>query len=821
MKRLFSGITTIIFLAALLLPVGGMCATCEANHVPWSGYWWPFQSGELVRGYYPRWAPSPLAKYDYVTSGTYNGPAMRYGTDHYYDSDAPMWYGLCLCWAAASILEDEPVHKGIYEGTAFCVGDKKGLLTATYTGVSLLSYSVDNPVGLHQVLEEFIHQEGTPFIMDLGTDGEIWNYPVFEYDSGYTQDGNTRHYTVKIYYVDDNVSPDYVGTESRTAIYHYYFVMNGDEVVDSGWEDGSETNHPVSAYIPYGAGGFIDNGLDYGKVKEIVDTNGDSYEGNDSFENAAALVNGYYSLIAIGTDWFRTALEKGDTLDMRLMADVEAARWGDGGFALRIYNPRQELLEEIPVDELESGRILFEAEETGDYYLEIEPLLPSKEPFYDLSLQRILAFQGIFPLKPAGLWYTGIALLDPDCGAGRVDMTLVGEDGFPRVSYLDPSTSYLLGITEVNFGLSCPDRGYIRVYSDSPLKGLHVVKSSWDPRMSGSDIIPAQRASGDLFFPHLVVEAWKCDPRVGIINLGDQTEDVSRSIYGPEGETIYEDSIELAPGQKRVEHVSDITSGAVSMSVHATGGRDCLVGYLEFWSGPMFQYRTGALVPAPLERKTELIVPHIASGVEWPPHGYWRTDIVVMNTGDVDSQVIFTAYDDSGEEIASAAHVLKANQAFKEEAADIFPQAHAGDIASVRIISDGQLLSGFVNFRLEDGYQSAGVPMTGPGESTLYLSHLACIDSWHTGIGLMNAARYIQTEVVFSLMDATGDVLAETSRSLKPNQRFANTVKGLFGSDFSPDARYLRAESVTGQPLCGLYLMTTGAGMWMNGGVME
>mgnify|MGYP006910732115 CR=1 FL=1 len=110
--------------------------------------------------------------------------------------------------------------------------------------------------------------------------------------------------------------------------------------------------------------------------------------------------------------------------------------------------------------------------------------------------------------------------------------------------------------------------------------------------------------------------------------------------------------------------------------------------------------------------------------------------------------------------------------------------------------------------------------MTGPAGSTLYLSHLACIDSWHTGIGLMNAG-YIQTEVIFSLMGEKGDVLAETRCLLKPNQRFADTVKGLFGSDFAPEARYLRAESISGQPLCGLYLMTTGDGLWMNGGVME
>lgn len=804
-----------LFLVFVSQPAVVECAQHEASYVPWSGWWWPSTQGGLVTGSDYRGHPSPLEKYDYVTSGRINGPATQYGRSHYYDKDALFWEGLCFAWAAASILEPEPAHKGIYNGTVFRVGDKKGLLTAACDGTLYNRYPFDKPEEFHRILEDFIHQQKVPIIMDLGITGEIWNYPVFKYDMDYKESGNTRHYTVKIYYVDDHVQPDYVGARIHTETHYYYLALGGNNIIGSDWEGASKSYHPKNASEPFGVE-CRNPGIDVDIVREIASANGDPYEGNDSSENAAALESGYYSLVAIGTDWFKVALKSGDSLDIRLMAGVETAARGDGGFALRIYNPWQELMEETPVDELGSGRILLKAKETGEYCLEIEPLAPSKEPFYDLSLQRILPFEGIFPLKPAGLWYTGVALLDPDSGAGRVEMTLVGEEGFPLVSYNNSSVNHLLGITETDFGLSCSERGYIRVYSDSPLKGLHTTRSVWTPRMSGSNIIPAERAASDLFFPYLDYNG--CKTRIGIINLGNQAEEVSRSFYGPEGETVYEDSIELAPGQKRVEYLSDIISGAVSMHAFAASGRDCLVGYLEFWSVSSFQYRAAALVPVPLERTAKLIIPHIASGIEWPPHGYWRTDIAVMNTGDVDSQVTFTAYGALGEEIAGAAHLLRPNQAFEEEAANIFPQISAADIAAVRVCSDSQPLCGFIRFRLEDGYQSAGVPMTGPGESTLYLSHLACIDSWHTGIGLMNAG-YIPTEVSFSLMDANGNVLAEESRFLKPNQRFADTVKGLFGPDIPPDARYLRAESITGQPLCGLYLMMTG--LWMNGGVME
>lgn len=829
MKRFLCSIVGITLLLVVFLPAAGRCDTYEA-YTPWSGHWWPFWKGELVNGFYPRGEPAPFAKYDYVTAGTYEGSAMTYGSAHYYNSGALAWEGMCFQWAAASIREEEPLHKGIYRGTVFSVGDKKGLLTAAYDGVSRLTYLIEDPLVFHQVLDQIVRGEGTPVIMDLGTDGEVWNFPVFKYDITTRLEDTRRHYTVTLYLADDDLypdSPDYVGTKVSTrGPFYYWFEMDGNEVTDRGWENGNEDNHPLRAYTTYGTGNGH-NHLDYETVREIADANGDPYEGNSTAEEAADLWSGHYSLVAIGTDWFKVALKAGDQLEMDMVADIEGAIAGDGGFTVRFYSPGMNPAGEFAVEERGDGSFVVEATETGDFFIAIEPDEPAKEPVYELSLQRVFPWQGIFPVKWAGLWYTGAALCDPDRNGGRVELTLIGGGGVPRISYYEPSVSHLLGITEIAFGLSASENGYLRVGADFPLKGLHAIRHVRDPRMEGSDIIPIEKAVGDLYFPSLVGDGgWSgWVTRAGIINTGDQPAEVTRLFYGAEGEIVAEDTVDLGSGARRVDDTNDIAPGALSMSAHTTSGTDCLVGYLEYWDHVLFQYRSAALVPAPLERGTLLIVPHIASGIEWPGHGCWRTDISVMNTGDSDTEVTCTAYDAAGDEIAVVVRTLKPNQRFEEEAADIFLQVPAEEIASVRISSDGEPLCGMLLFRLEDGYQSSGVPLSGPGgNTTLYLPHVACVDSWHTGVALMNTSAFNQTTVTFSLMDAGGTVLAETDRTLEPNQRVAATVKELFGSDFSSQGRYLSARSQSpfgGEPLSGLYLMTTGDGLWMNGGVLE
>ena len=778
------------------------CATHEADYLPWSGYWWPFSEGGLVTGSGYHGDPSPLEKHDYVTAGAYNGPATQYGSTHYYDKDALFWEGMCFYWAAAAILEEEPVHKGIYEETTFFVGDKKGLLTVAYDGTLYNRYSFNKPEDFHLVLEDFIRNQKTPIIMDLGTDGEVWSYPVFKYDTGYTQDGNIRHYTTKIYYASDAVHPDYVGTLVSTSTYYYYFVLDADgNITESGWEGESINGPPKNASEPFGAE-CRNTGIDYEQVKIIVTTDDDPYEENDSFESAALLSSSGYTLLALDYDYFKVALESGDKLNIRVTAE------GEDDISLRTYNPEREFMEETPG----SGEQVIEADRDGDYFIEIIPFKPSEEPGYELFLMQSLSCRGIFPVNPSGLWHTGIALLSPGNNIGRTIICLVDTDGSPKRSYcVNSSAHHLLGTIEEDFGLSHTGKGYIRVDSDVQLCGLEAVTDG-DCLMLGANFIPADMASAELFFPHFArTEGWQTS--FGLINAGDQTEEISRRSYDQEGELVASDTIQLAPGQ-RVEndasYIGILKSDARSMSASAISGRDSLAGYIKFLN-PSFASEGRALVPLAMEKNAELVVPHIASG------GYWWTGIAVMNTGDDDSTVTFSAYDMEGNRIGAAEHFMKAKQNLVREASNIFPGLPAGEIASMRVVSqNGQPLSGFLLYGSTDGLQLAGIPICSAVLSPVYLSHLAVIEPWWTGIGLMNVGD-APADITLTLFSSDGDFLGAKTYPLNPNQRLASTMKELFGADIFESARYLKIESDGGQPVSGIYLIGTSDGLRLMG----
>ena len=800
-----------IFLIALFLvffsqPAVVECSAYEADYRPWSGYWWPTGKGGLVNGSDYRGHPAPVEKYDYVTSGTYNGPATAYGKKYYYNPDAESWHGFCWNWAAASIAEPEPVKPGIYKGTLFRVGDKKALLTVAYTTASYApatsgGHSVNSPEGFHGVLYEYIQIQGTPIVMDLGTDGEHWNFPVFKFTRESSTSGNTIHYKTRIYYASDGVGPDYVGTSVRSSVYYYYFVLDGDEIVESGWEKGSENGPPLKAYEILGPA-CMNPGIDYNEVRRIAAKDDDEFEGNDSQENAATISSGGYSLLGITDDWFKIDLKKGDR--------VEITGFADGvDICLKTYPIESELHFES-----EGATTVIEANEDGPCYMELVPSGGFGEVYYQLFIKQILGYQGIFPVDPSGAWATGVALLKPDSSEGRTIISQIDRDGLIQDGYTDNSPVCHLSGLEDDFGLSRPDKGYLRVDSDTPVLGLQVITYG-DYLMLGGSLVSS--ASADVFFPHFdTTGGWQT--YFGLINLGDQTEKILRRSYDLNGEPVASDTIELAPGQKVEEDASYlgiIKTDSRCMSASTESGRDSLAGYIKF-RNPSNGSKGRALVPLTMmEKAPKLVAPHIAS------NGYWWTGIAVMNTGDNDSTVTFLAYDGEGNQIDASEYLMKAKQNFVHEASSIFPGTPAGQIASMKVLShNGQPLAGFMLYGSTHGLQLAGLPILPAFASPVYLSHVPCSGSWWTGIGLMNVSD-VPADISFSLFNEDGNLLDLKIRHLNPNQRLASTIKGLFGADISESARYLKIESDGGQSVSGIYLIGTNDGFRLMGDVIR
>jgi hypothetical protein len=806
----------LIILSFFCFQADVQCAVYEADYVPWSGYWWPKTYGGLVNGSDYRKHPAPLEKYDRVTNGTYNGPATRYGSERYYDPEAVEWAGLCFPWAAASIMEEEPVHMGVYKGISFYVGDKKALLTVAYNGALYNDYPIQSPEDFHRILEEFIAKQKIPVIMDLGTDGESWNYPVFKYETDYTQKGNIRHYTTHIYFVRDEVSPDYIGAKIDQNCYTYYFLVDeAGNITESRWEGESALYPPINAAEPFGTEP-INPGVTYEQIKEIVKINDDPYEENDFLNSAVLFVSGHYPLIARDSDYFKIELKKGDKLNIRVDGDPQADDSEEPETYLKTYTPEGLLIESSNG----IGEQVITAGITGTYFFEILPQpWTSRDYIYHLFLQHNLAYQGLFPVYPGGQWCNGMAMLTAADLRGfqnlegltdegrRMIVSLMDAEGFPKTSYSTAtSRRQLSGTISGYFGLP-PVEGteYIRLDSDVPFQAVQIGVAG--DLMSGANFTQFQEASAEIFFPRFENMGWLggWQTEFGIINTGDQTEEVIRESYDKNGEFLSSDTLTLAPGQKAEDDYLEILANAETMTARATSGRACLTGYIHFRNGS----GGAAMTPLISEKETPLIIPYI------PSDDQWRTNITLMNAGETDSAVTFSAYDEDGNLISIADHRLKAKQNFIKDISEILDGN--GDIKSVKINGDEQPLCGLVLYESQN--QLAGIPLRSLTSPVLYLPHVPCTDAWWTGIGVMNTGDS-QTDIALSLFNGKGELLDVITKALNPNQRLSGAVTEFFGEDTSRSARYMKIESAEGQPLSGMYLIGSNDGRQLMGDLM-
>lgn len=109
------------------------------------------------------------------------------------------WWGHCNAWAAAAVIEPEPVRDAEINGVPFNVGDVKGLLTeawmecnSSFFGTRCerhteederekISYQDVTPAAFHIFFADQIGNQDKSFVIDAFTGDEVWNHPVKSY----------------------------------------------------------------------------------------------------------------------------------------------------------------------------------------------------------------------------------------------------------------------------------------------------------------------------------------------------------------------------------------------------------------------------------------------------------------------------------------------------------------------------------------------------------------------------------------------------------------------------------------------------------------
>ncbi len=246
----------VITLAITLLGVAPLQAETDsgtAGAQPWSGYWWQHKTGGLT---------PPLQKYDLA----FQRDAAGWEQSVHVSPSVPDWFGHCHAWSAASLSEKEPRQLRSVQQVSFGIGDQKGLLTACHAqdiansygdrfgdGQGNEDFADMRPDEVWRLLQTYVKQQGIPIVMDLEAGEQVWNYPVYQYHVDFYTDGGWIVGTMELVAADNNVDPDYLGTQSSLHTYTFRIQsQQGTLVSGSGeWTGGSVDDHPDFAWYPY------------------------------------------------------------------------------------------------------------------------------------------------------------------------------------------------------------------------------------------------------------------------------------------------------------------------------------------------------------------------------------------------------------------------------------------------------------------------------------------------------------------------------------------------------------------------------------------
>ena len=270
MKRL--NILLAICLLSLISSAGWAddSASGEIKPAPWSGDWWSRKKGFMVKGW-PGHSPSPFERYDaFVQSRTGKNPgAWAWENDvrnTHYNPQAEDWEGHCNGWSAASILAPEPRETKVRNGITFETSDQKAILSELFMNTYCQFYGKRNwgnhgddpddiyPDEFHRLLLEYIGNRKSAIVCDTAFDRQVWNFPCYKFesswDTGWFDDSKLKVKTT-VYYADDGVRPDFIGTKWFSTTYTYNLFLDSQGNITGGeWTGGSRQNHPDFVWVP-------------------------------------------------------------------------------------------------------------------------------------------------------------------------------------------------------------------------------------------------------------------------------------------------------------------------------------------------------------------------------------------------------------------------------------------------------------------------------------------------------------------------------------------------------------------------------------------
>jgi hypothetical protein len=765
-------------------PTKAFADVYEANHIPWSGYWWPMSEGGLGTGADYRGHPAPLEKYDLLKMGFYPALGTLWYLDTYYDPEAPYWWGQCADWALAACYEHMAFFPSSVDNLIFRVGDKKGLMTLAHNNDLAIREDGTRPEIFHYWLLHYIRDQKQPFVADLDPSEEVWSYPIFKYDMSQTRNGSTQSVTVTIFCADDMVFPDYMGTAVQTKTYTYVLTLDGEgEITDGVWTEESIDDHPEMLLFPL-IQRTTSPYLDYTEVRGLANSRDDFLENGS---NEVEISPGTYHLVLMDEDTYQISCSVSDTILLDLeqepgsIQDIAAVLTDADGFSV----------EAMMVSEASSMHLVLMAQ-NPPYLISLTQEDYSDPNLYTLTLDLKRSFMQQIPYLPksGGMW-SGFAMTNPkDMARDGIVLVTYDAEGSPIQTILGPedlqtkekSLFFFNDLPWRRHEYASTER--LLLVSEGPVSLLNLYGYS-DNRMAC--FVQGEKRGRHLVIPD-VKPAMSLDVSMfgAVINESTKDAEVRMCVYAQDGDLTREVNVTLASGEKlpivpgNNPFFSMPDGGWIDIE---SSGNAELSGYQRLMSSRSLE----AVFALPVHEGRK-IVPHVP-----PPEG-WITRISLVNPNDDENRIVFhpsRAGEDRDEDLVI---ILGPYEKREIEIQEWFGW-HRGDpfFHSVIELQGQGPFVGYYTYALSSGLgDEASLPLLEENDfrSELVLPHSTAGSSfWWTGIGLFNPTSYqvtVRVEPYNDQGERLGDAVG--TLPLAPGEydvMFVESLGGEWASDIS------------------------------------
>lgn len=801
-------------LVMVMIGAGVLLAGSDSAQLPyqaWNGHWWPYVDAAMATGRankpygtpYTDWEGffAPFDKYNLALGeppreDLWAWELQYHGTpEDPEDPDWADWYGHCNGWAAASALEVEPAVPGEYNAIYLRVGDKKAFLTEAHMGDAARVFPENplvepiTPVLFHTTLVEFIKNLAKPIIIETSPGPQVWNFPCYRYEMTWTDVGSTRQVTTVVYLGRDMESPDSTSTAVRRNTYEYDLEMDGETIIGGTW---TSTSRPHFMWEPVGHHS-ANPYLDYDKARLLTDSvlpaapTDDAHEPNDTRATAAALGQPVFFGRLLDYDYFRLAVEAGETVDVavhpeKLDKAVTATLTDSQGTPVGT------------VETVDNYRVIHAGKqyEDGDLYLELIPAAPQTNfRNYGLEISRESLSFFMPHLANADGWTTRMALVNQEADPAEVFFHFYRstEGGYEK-QHFPPTLAtlegggYRMGLLEDFFPDITPDNGrWLRIRSDRQLSGAFLFSNT---AFGGNLAAVPLAAAGarKMYFNHLAVDStWWTGISIANPDINNAAQ-VSLQPYRSDGEAVGKPlELDILPGCRYINMLGTAfppETLAEAGWIEIDASRD-VVGFELFGTNDLSLFEG---VPLQVEGQTALSTAYI------PAESGWWTGISIVNPDSVYTEVRITAYNASGINAYASdpdfqyyAVTLTRRQKFVALVDQIFSNPPNGPIVWLKIETVPlRPVMGFVLYGNFEQGVLCGYPLAGDREL-----RRQGIVPWLDGTRLIasNAFGSNTTAVTIAACDAGGATLGTVSsgaisirtiKRLDPAELFGGTV---------------------------------------------